>query len=516
MTSCCSLPCTFLLSVEQVPEYNRVAAAADDRFFLEHGELLDARVSPAGTSPQASDKENASPPLLDRPVPGVIIAPDELLRQQHELIRLQLATAEVRPQSVPGMPLARMLTGSSDIMMRDAVSLRDYVPMEVDRSLAPSPAPSVRHPAHSADGARLLRPLDAPRAPLVDVGPVPLLPPPMTAFTDPSLGPVPIASALSLHFDDPDAVYRGLAPERVQLARAQLPTSIVILHIYNGGAPRANNIKEQSDTLTEGLHQIVPGDCNFIVVPPAAEYGAQLSSQDQPTAWLVLRLTPPQSHYLLSGKHWTSRGISFTVHSPDPYFGGFLGRVGYYTHNVDGDIVRSIRRAFAGPLIRPSIRALVAARPGIQAEDIDVITDHIVDDIRVDVITYPNTHIAANVFCAPPTYSVADYHVWAEYVRSIPIWSDLNPISNFLRPVRCGGCAAADHPTFLCPFPLLPGWLGPAAGAPTIAGPVALLIPTPPVGTGYGRGTPPNRGGHPYRGGNVRARRGRGRAPPPF
>ncbi|KAI0702817.1 hypothetical protein C8T65DRAFT_696873 [Cerioporus squamosus] len=318
---------------------------------------------------------------------------------------------------------------------------------------------------------------------------------------------IPAAGIPALHFDDPETLYKGLAAERVHVVFRQPQCSMVLVRIYNGGVPRAHNVKQQSDALAEAITAVINA-ADFIIVPPAQAWNHELSQQDQPMTWLVLRLTPAQVRTLVRQQLWSSVKITFMVFNRDLRFGRFIGRIGYYTHNVDQDIELSIRRTFAGPLILPSIRSLVASHPQILPVNVDPAVQRVLNSLRIIVVTYPNGNIIANVYCDSPTFSVESWRTWVAYVHSVPFWSDLNPTGSFLRSVRCGGCSGADHPTFMCPYALLTGWNGPTPGAATIEGPVVQAAAAGSVQAGRGS---VQRGPHPYRGGNMRGRRGRGR-----
>lgn len=465
------------------------------------------------------DVENVPPYHADRPVPGVVIGIPELHRQQQELIRLQLRSAETLLGLQSPRPLPLLPDGRPDAHMLDASAALGYAPMEVDQSRPPSAVPaSPRFPLRPVDYniPDLLR--ARPEAPLAYVPQPPpegrdVLPYAASA-SPPTVPPVPLPTAKLGSFDDPDFLNHGLAAERLKVVKDSDPTTVVLVHIYNGGAPKSNNIKPQSDSLMAALKAILPEPHAFVVVPPAADCGSHLPAIDQPTAWIVLRFTPEQAEYVLAGRVWTSRTITFIVYRPGPHFGRFVGRVGYFTHNIDDDIGVSIRRVFAGPAVRPSIRALVAARAGVNSDEVDPVVDYIVDHVEVDIVTYPNGNIIANVFCDSPSFLLDSYRAWIDYVRSVPIWCDLNPVGAFLRPVRCGGCLCADHPTFLCPLPATPGWLGPGPGTASIEGSPAAQLGVPTPSLPAARGAPLGRGNHPYRGGNNRGRRGRGRGAP--
>ncbi|KAI0720987.1 hypothetical protein C8T65DRAFT_735481 [Cerioporus squamosus] len=333
------------------------------------------------------------------------------------------------------------------------------------------------------------------------------LPPvqPTTPFTV-----LPESGAPTMHFDDPEFLLKGLAQERNHVIFRQPQSSIALARIFNGGVPRANNVKAMSDSLGDTVHAIT-GARDFIIVPPAQAWGQELSLQDQPQTWIILRLRPEHTRRLVSQMLWSSHKITIMVFNRDVKFGRFIGRVGYYTHNIDNDIENSIRNAFSGPLILPSIRSLIASHPSIAADDIDPTVQRVLASLRVKVVEYPNGNITANVFCDSPAGTVEQWRTWVAYVRTVPLWSDLNPTGTFLRPIRCAGCAGADHPTFLCPFALLPGWNGPSPGAATIAGPATITLPGVQVTGGQASGS---RGPHPYRGNGFRGRRGRGRSAP--
>ncbi len=320
---------------------------------------------------------------------------------------------------------------------------------------------------------------------------------------------IPATGLSPLHFEDPEALLKGLAAERVHVIFRQPQCTIVLARIFNGGVPRAHNIKLQSDALAEAITAITSAS-DFIVVPPAQAWNSELSHQDQPETWAILRLEPSQVRILVRQMLWSSSKITFMVFNRDMRFGRFLGRIGYYTHNVDQDIENSIATAFHGPLILPSIRSLVASHPNMTPADLDDTVERVLDSLRVTVITYPNGNIIANVYCDSPTFSVESWRTWVSYVHTVPFWSDLNPTGTFLRSIRCGGCSGADHPSFMCPYPLLPGWNGPAPGDASIEGPsgTQMIVGS----TSNGRGV--SHGPHPYRGGNVRGRRGRGRGSP--
>ncbi|KAI0706716.1 hypothetical protein C8T65DRAFT_696189 [Cerioporus squamosus] len=562
-------------------------AAAGDGVASSGGSSMDEDILSDHGMPDRTEQPDVNPSVMqtDRPVPGMLVGPEELYKQQQALVGHQLAHDEARARtSIVMNPKAQYYTRHPHAgPVVDPMRLSGYAPMEIDG--APNPREPLAH-AHVVGGGSDVSdndlyhppsfdengaddPPGLPRLPHLftgseqegmrlmsgerryyhdvpirnsasvsaamtgasaDVPQIYSIPdvvrdayhltggnagPPQPAslpFPNGALQfmPLPASGVAPLHLDDPEALLKGLAAERVHVIFRQPQSTMVLVRIYNGGVPRAHNVKQQSDALAEAITTITNAT-DFIIVPPAQSWNHELSQQDQPMTWLVLRLVAAHVRTLVRQLLWSSHRISFVALNRDLRFSRFIGRIGYYTHNVDQDIENSIRRTFAGPLILPSVRSLVASHPHIQPDQVDPAVDRVLKSLRVTVVTYPNGSIIANVYCDSPTHSVEAWRTWVAYVHTVPFWSDLNPTGSFLRPIRCAGCSGADHPTFMCPYALIAGWNGPAPGAATIEGPMAPLAPVTLPQAGRGN---MQRGVHPYRGGNTRGRRGRGRGLP--
>ncbi|KAI6137614.1 hypothetical protein BKA82DRAFT_942408 [Pisolithus tinctorius] len=114
-----------------------------------------------------------------------------------------------------------------------------------------------------------------------------------------------------------------------------------------------------------------------------------------------------------------------------------------------------------------------------------------------------------NVYCSyNPAFMTLDKHfLWRCLIRNLRFRSEdhgMGVVRLGEKQFRCVGCKSLDHPTGLCPFPSIPGWLGPK---PQLTDSIPNQIaPTPrPIrgrnATRGGRGTPRGRaprGGHRY------------------
>ncbi|KAI6147865.1 hypothetical protein BKA82DRAFT_139956 [Pisolithus tinctorius] len=106
-----------------------------------------------------------------------------------------------------------------------------------------------------------------------------------------------------------------------------------------------------------------------------------------------------------------------------------------------------------------------------------------------------------NIYCSyTPTFLTLEKHfLWHCLIHNLHFHSEdhsMGVVHLSKKQFRCMGCKSLDHLTSLCPFPTIPGWLGPkpqlAASLPS------QLTSTPKPARGYnsirgGRGTPRGR-----------------------
>jgi hypothetical protein len=105
-----------------------------------------------------------------------------------------------------------------------------------------------------------------------------------------------------------------------------------------------------------------------------------------------------------------------------------------------------------------------------------------------------------NVYCgSPPSLTLDGFFRWANIIHSLEFFSEdygIRVVRLGDKQFKCIGCKGVDHPTGLCPFPQLPGWLGPTTAC------VESLSPhTPTNSTVRNRNNDPaSRRGRPFRG----------------
>ncbi|KAF9472506.1 hypothetical protein BDN70DRAFT_938136 [Pholiota conissans] len=99
-----------------------------------------------------------------------------------------------------------------------------------------------------------------------------------------------------------------------------------------------------------------------------------------------------------------------------------------------------------------------------------------------------------NILCTPPPLPHADYVTWMDKVRKLELLDKYGGRGTFRvqRQFHCIACQSVSHPTGLCPFPLVKGWLGQPATTSMAEDASIEEVKTPkhqaPTGRGGGKG----------------------------
>jgi hypothetical protein len=218
---------------------------------------------------------------------------------------------------------------------------------------------------------------------------------------------------------------------------------------------------------THGLIRIAIGD--FINVdptsfhlgtPPTSEYGPS------PVLWLVAGLSPPLAQAILDQPVLSSRPITlFTIPFDMPVI-GFVGTFGGFTlPNTQGgaDAVRDLLQTAirANSDINEFVRThRDAFGPQVSADQAWHIFSNSVAVEGMELVNNTIT-VAWQLSVTPPTN---DHGAWLQLrrlFRRLSVMTALHGTARLQRSYRCHICPSINHPTGLCPFPRLPGWLGP-------------------------------------------------------
>jgi hypothetical protein len=102
-----------------------------------------------------------------------------------------------------------------------------------------------------------------------------------------------------------------------------------------------------------------------------------------------------------------------------------------------------------------------------------------------------------NVYCdCPPQMSFDMCLQWVKLIKNLTFPTEDHGVGTMHNVTDrgmdwqflCLGCKSADHPTGLCPFPSLPGWIGPTHASEDQSHHVNDDTPAPPPPRGWGQG----------------------------
>ncbi|KAJ7501275.1 hypothetical protein B0H11DRAFT_1992652 [Mycena galericulata] len=200
-----------------------------------------------------------------------------------------------------------------------------------------------------------------------------------------------------------------------------------------------------------------------------------------------------------------------------PPITGFIGTFAGFTfpNNAGGRdrALDTISNAITGNmLIAEYIRAhRDALHEEVEAEEALRLVVESIDARPIELLSPAGPFIAWNVYISSPTLIVDDFNSLCTLIRALVIYTPFNGVGRAYHQMVCHICGAADHPTNLCPFPDIPGWMGPTPA--TIGALEEASREANRASSGSTRGGGNGRGRGGARGGNNRGkgRGGRGR-----
>ncbi|KAF8186168.1 hypothetical protein K438DRAFT_1973538 [Mycena galopus ATCC 62051] len=207
-----------------------------------------------------------------------------------------------------------------------------------------------------------------------------------------------------------------------------------------------------------------PALCNWsfhLGTPPSAEHGPS------PILWLVAGLPLHLAQAILDKRALASRRITLFVIPYDMPVIGFVGTFGGFTlpnsqegANAARSLLQSAIRANHDitEFVRTHRDAFGAQVSADQAWDI------FCDSVKVvgmELLVSNTNTVAWHLYVTSPT---DDHNAWTQLRRlfgRLSVMTALHGTARLQRSYRCRICPSINHPTGLCPFPRLPGWLGP-------------------------------------------------------
>ncbi|KAF8164233.1 hypothetical protein K438DRAFT_1984750 [Mycena galopus ATCC 62051] len=251
---------------------------------------------------------------------------------------------------------------------------------------------------------------------------------------------------------------QGMPPGLMQLYDEVPPPKFFVVASGGNGATMQ----------THGLIRAAIGD--FINVdpgsfhlgtPPSAEHGPS------PILWLVVGLPLHLAQAILEKRALASRRITLFVIPYDMPVIGFVGTFGGFTlpnsqegANAARSLLQSAIRANHDitEFVRTHRDAFGAQVSADQAWDIFCDS---VEVVGMELLVSNTNTVAWHLYVTSPT---DDHDAWTQLRRlfgRLSVMTALHGTARLQRSYRCRICPSINHPTGLCPFPRLPGWLGP-------------------------------------------------------
>ncbi|KAJ6467266.1 hypothetical protein C8R45DRAFT_1219088 [Mycena sanguinolenta] len=198
----------------------------------------------------------------------------------------------------------------------------------------------------------------------------------------------------------------------------------------------------------------------------------------------------------------STTGLTIFVSTLDPPLEGFMGIVEGLTYPNTAAGAQEAAAAMVDTMSRtPNFVQLILSHHDALPPTwtVQQVLDHVLSSVAVVPIELDSgrgtVRVAWRVFMAVTTHRIPSFNAIRNAFASLSFITTWNNTGRVRADMACRICPSIDHPTGLCPFPLVPGWMG---YTPTTLPPPA----TPTEQPGSTRG---GRGGS--RGGGARARR---------
>ncbi|KAJ7020567.1 hypothetical protein C8F04DRAFT_1196479 [Mycena alexandri] len=227
------------------------------------------------------------------------------------------------------------------------------------------------------------------------------------------------------------------------------------------------------------------------------------TSLPAPNLFGITGLTPDLAAELVRLRMLCTQAITLFIITLAPHFSGFLGLVEGLTFLNTPAGAQEAVNAITHTLSTNTnfIQLVMSHRDALPAHwSIQQALTAILGSLTVTPIELlsgvGSTRVVWRVFMMVTTRNMVFYNAIRAAFRQVVFVTAFNNTGRVRDDLSCRICRSIDHPTQLCPFPDVPGYVGPTAAT--------LPPPPPPPGRGRGNGRGRGRG----RGGRGRGARG--------
>lgn len=285
----------------------------------------------------------------------------------------------------------------------------------------------------------------------------------------------------------------------------------VLIQVYGFTATPSDYLHYLRETLAWAIKDLCGIPTVFITQPIPATLST--AARDQPRTFLAHGFDEGVQEQLIAQYCCSTQYITFFCSRFEWEAPTFVCGIIGLDDTHKGTLVRTIGRRLDTPDTRDLITRLARDHPTLRLITPEEAILRVLSSLHVETIPTKGKHgvlvPTTNIYLTPPAIHPIPWREWRDHVFRIN-WGYGQPGPAYGAPPRnCDGCHGADHPRGLCPYPLLPGWNGPA---PTTIHPGAPSRPTVSVYSAhfFGNGVVTRPDDQPRGRGGGGSRHGRG------
>ncbi|KAJ7219858.1 hypothetical protein C8J57DRAFT_1536909 [Mycena rebaudengoi] len=267
-----------------------------------------------------------------------------------------------------------------------------------------------------------------------------------------------------------------------------------ILLVYVGGG--SSDPVADSHLASALITDVINMPPDVIRVGAASAADARLPT---PPAFAVAGVPPALGAELLRLRVLCSTAVMLFVTELHPALSGFLGIVEGFTFPNSPQGAVEAANAILTTLGTSNnfIQLLVSHRDALPANlSIQRVLETVLGSISVtplELLSPRGRRVVWQVYMMVTTTNAERHRAIRTAFSQVTFGTDFNNAGHVRADMRCRGCFSIDHPTPICPFPLIPGWMG--YTATTLAANTINNANRGGRGCGNGRGRGRGRGG---------------------
>ncbi|KAI0698298.1 hypothetical protein C8T65DRAFT_697889 [Cerioporus squamosus] len=293
-------------------------------------------------------------------------------------------------------------------------------------------------------------------------------------------------------FDDHYSLAMGSDEEWVRRIDAVDDNPLAIRIPLVNGLPPDRTMRSIMERLYDSIREAT-GEEEFWIIPPRPARAAPPGVHA--IMWVIRGLSDRAADDMVERRVISSPLITFFIFpfTVEPRVVLILSG---FASNVGGQIEAMIRETFHGQDVRSILTQHVVASPMFEEYDPSDAVRYLLETLEIDVSVMANRTINARVYINFPGVEPTTWRFLRAAVAAVAFEDGYNAPATPTT-YRCDVCSGNDHPTEMCRYPALSGWLGPvpqverSTSPPPLPGSALIFRPREQKET---RGGAPRRG----------------------